>query len=192
MKTICVYCGSSSQADAVFFEAAREFGKILAENQITLVYGGGNMGLMGEIADSVLQSGGKVIGIIPQFMLDEGWFHSGLTELIVVETMHERKKKMIEISDALVALPGGCGTFEELFEALTWKQLGLITHPLVIANIADYYQPIISQLNSGVSEKFIREEHLKIFSVAHSHTEILPALQNSTLWCKTYRKFAQI
>ena len=192
MKSICVYCGSSSQVDKVFFEAARKFGKILAENNIALVYGGGSMGLMGEIAKSVLAEGGKAVGVQPRFMYDEGWFLPELSELIIVETMHERKHKMIEISDALVALPGGCGTFEELFEAITWKQLGLITHPIVIANINAYYQPIINLFDNAVKENFMREQHREMWKIAHSHNEILPAIQNSTAWCKTYRKFAAI
>ena len=192
MQTICVYCGSSSQVDADFFASAREFGKILAENNIVLVYGGGSAGLMGETAKSVLSAGGKAIGVIPQFMYDEGWYLPELSELIIVETMHERKQKMIEISDALVALPGGCGTFEELFEAITWKQLGLITHPVVIANLNNYYQPIINLFDNAVKEKFMREQHTEMWTVVHSPAEILPAIQNSTAWCKSFRKFAQL
>jgi len=192
MQTICVYCGSSSQVKPAFFEQARKFGKILAENQITLVYGGGNMGLMGEIAKSALEADGKVIGIIPQFMYDEKWFLSELTDLIITETMHERKQKMIEISDALVALPGGCGTFDELFEAITWKQLGLITQPIVIANVENYYQPILQMFDRAVEENFIREKHTEMWQIVNSPDEILPAIQNSAAWCKTYRKFAAI
>jgi len=192
MQTICVYCGSSSQVNPAFFEQARKFGKILAENHIALVYGAGNMGLMGEIAKSALENGGKVIGVIPQFMYDENWYLSELTELIITETMHERKQKMIEISDALVALPGGCGTFEELFEAITWKQLGLITQPIVIANFENYYQPILSMFDRAVEENFIREKHTQMWQIVNSPDEILPAIQNSATWCKTYRKFVAI
>ena len=192
MQKICVYCGSSSQVSSAFFEQAREFGKILAENNIALIYGGGNMGMMGEIAKSTLKAGGKVIGVIPQFMYDENWYLAELTDLIITETMHERKQKMIEMADALVALPGGCGTFEELFEAITWKQLGLITQPIVIANFENYYQPIVSMFDRAVEEQFIREQHTQMWQVVNSADEILPAIQNSTTWCKTYRKFAAI
>ena len=192
MQTICVYCGSSSQVKPAFFELAREFGKILAENQITLVYGAGNMGLMGEIAQSALSAGGKVIGIIPQFMYDENWHHSELTELIITQTMHERKQKMIEMADALVALPGGCGTFEELLEAITWKQLGLITQPIVIANCENYYQPILQMFDHAIEECFMREKHAQMWQVVNSPEKILPAIHNSLAWCKTYRKFAAI
>ena len=192
MKTICVYCGSSSQVNSAFFNSAREFGKILAENEITLVYGGGNMGMMGEIAKSALSAGGKVIGVIPQFMYDENWFHSELTDLIITETMHERKQKMIEMADALVALPGGCGTLEELFEAITWKQLGLITQPIVIANFENYYHAILQMFDRAVEERFMREKHAQMWQVVNSAEKILPAIHNSEAWCKTYRKFAAI
>jgi uncharacterized protein (TIGR00730 family) len=150
------------------------------------------MGMMGEIAKSTLKAGGKVIGVIPQFMYDENWYLAELTDLIITETMHERKQKMIEMADALVALPGGCGTFEELFEAITWKQLGLITQPIVIANFENYYQPIVSMFDRAVEEQFIREQHTQMWQVVNSADEILPAIQNSTTWCKTYRKFAAI
>jgi uncharacterized protein (TIGR00730 family) len=150
------------------------------------------MGLMGEIAKSTLAAGGKAIGVIPQFMYDENWFLSELTELIITETMHERKQKMVEISDALVALPGGCGTFEELFEAITWKQLGLITQPIVIANFKNYYQAVLQLFDRAVEERFMREKHAEMWQVVDSPDEILPAIRNSAAWCKTYRKFAAI
>lgn len=192
MQTVCVYCGSSSQVNPAFFEAAAKFGKILAENEISLVYGGGSIGLMGEIANSTLAAGGKVTGIIPQFMYDEKWFHPGLTDLIVVETMHERKQKMAEMADALVALPGGCGTFEELLEVITWKQLGLITQPIVIANFENYYQSLLKMFSQSVEEHFMREKHLDMWQVVCSPEEILPAIGSSVKWDKNYRKLAAI
>jgi len=129
MQYICVYCASSTQIKPVYFETADRLGKILAKEGIHLVYGGGSNGLMGQIADSALAAGGKVTGIIPRFMCEEKWDHNGLTELIITETMHERKEKIAMMADAAVALPGGCGTLEELLEVITWKQLGIFTNP---------------------------------------------------------------
>ena len=192
MQTICVYCGSSSQVNPAFFEAAVILGKIFAENEIRLVYGGGRVGLMGEIAKSVLAAGGKVTGIIPQFMYDENWYLPALTDLIITETMHERKQKMAAMADALVALPGGCGTFEELLEVITWKQLGLITQPIVIANFENYYAPLLQMFNQSVEANFMREKHLDMWQVVASPEEVLPAIHNSTKWDKNYRKFAAI
>ena len=192
MQTICVYCGSSSQVNPAFFKAAAKLGKIFAENEIRLVYGGGSLGLMGEIAKSTLEAGGKVTGVIPQFMYDENWYYPALTDLIITETMHERKQKMAAMADALVALPGGCGTFEELLEVITWKQLGLITQPIVIANFANYYEPLLQMFNQSVEEHFMREKHLEMWQVVNSPEEVLPAINNSIKWDKKYRKFAAI
>ena len=192
MQTICVYCGSSTQVSPAFFDAANKLGKILAENNISLVYGGGSAGLMGEIATSTLKAGGKVTGIIPRFMYEENWYHSCLTDLIITETMHERKQKMAEMADALVALPGGCGTFEELLEIITWKQLGLIIQPIVIANFENYYQPLLQMFDQSVEEHFMREKHLDMWQVVDSPEKILPAIDSSVKWNKNYRKFAAI
>lgn len=192
MQTICVYCGSSSQVNPAFFEAATKLGKIFAENNIRLVYGGGSLGLMGEIAKSVLEAGGKVTGVIPQFMYNENWYYPGLTDLIITENMHERKQKMAAMADALVALPGGCGTFEELLEVITWKQLGLITQPIVIANFENYYAPLLQMFDQSVEKRFMREKHLEMWQVVSSPEEILLAINNSVKWDKNYRKFAAI
>ncbi len=192
MQSICVYCGSSTQAKPAFFSAAAKFGEILAENNITLVYGGGCVGLMGEIATSTMKAGGKVKGIIPRFMYEENWYHPALTDLVIVETMHERKQKMAEMADALVALPGGCGTFEELLEVITWKQLGLITQPIVIADFENYYKPLLQMFSQAVEENFMRDKHLEMWQVVKTPEDILPAICNSAKWNKNYRKFAAI
>ena len=135
IKSVCVYCASSSKINPRYFEAARETGRLLAQSGMRCVCGAGNQGLMCTLADSVLENGGEVLGVIPRFMIDEGWCHKGLTETIVTADMHERKERMAQEADAVIALPGGCGTMEELFEIITWKQLGLYLDTIVILNI---------------------------------------------------------
>lgn len=190
MQTICVYCGSSSQVDSVYLQAAEDLGKILAGNRIRLVYGGGDIGLMGTLAKSVLKAGGEVTGIIPRFMYDENWFCPDVSDLVVVDSMHERKQMMANVSEALVALPGGIGTLEELLEIITWKQLGLVNKPIVIANINNYYTPLLQMLHDVAENKFMRDQHLKMWEVVDSVHDILPAIKNSTEWDMNSRKFA--
>ena len=192
MHYICVYCASSTQINPVYFEEAEKLGELLAENNLQLVYGGGSVGLMGRIADTMLENGGKVIGVIPQFMCEQEWNHNGLNELIVTETMHERKEKMAFMSDAAVALPGGCGTFEELLEVITWKQLGIFTKPIIIVNINGYYDPLIAMLHKAIDEKFMRELHRGIWTVVNSADEVIPAIKNAPAWDKSVRKLAAI
>lgn len=192
MRNICVYCGSSTKVDVAFLESAFRLGKILAQNDLRLVYGGGSLGLMGEVAKGVLSEGGQVTGVIPRFMYEENWYYPDVTELEIVETMHERKLKMAELADAFVALPGGCGTMEELFEIITWKQLGLTVKPIVIANINSYYSPLINMFDSSVKEQFMREKHLDMWKVVNNVNEILPAIEDSVMWDTSYRKFAAI
>jgi uncharacterized protein (TIGR00730 family) len=176
----------------VYFEAAEKLGKLLAENHLQLVYGGGSVGLMGRIANTMLENGGKVTGVIPQFMCEQEWHHDGLNELIVTETMHERKEKMAFMSDAAVALPGGCGTFEELLEVITWKQLGIFTKPIIIVNINGYYDPMIAMLHKAIDEKFMRELHRDIWTVVDSAEEVISAIKNAPAWDKSVRKLAAI
>jgi uncharacterized protein (TIGR00730 family) len=180
MQYICVYCASSTQINEAYFSAAEQLGKALANNSIQLVYGGGSVGLMGKIADAVLDTGGKVIGVIPKFMYEQNWNHSGLTELIITRTMHERKEKMAMMSDAAVALPGGCGTFEELLEVITWKQLGIFTKPIIIVNINGYYDPLIEMLNTAIEQKFMKDSHRSIWTVVTTAQEVLPAIQHAS------------
>jgi uncharacterized protein (TIGR00730 family) len=157
LKRICVFCGSSSGLRAVYAQAAQAVGRLLCRRGIALVYGGGNVGLMGVLADACLAQGGQVIGVIPQALVDREVAHIGLTELRVVKSMHERKAVMAELSDAFVALPGGYGTWEELFEMLTWSQLGLQRKPCGLLNVNGYYDPLLELANEAVSEGFLRE-----------------------------------
>lgn len=191
-KKICVYCGSSTQVNPVYFETARKLGEFFAKNEIEAIYGGGSIGLMGTLADSILENNGKIIGIIPRFMVEENWEHNNLSELIIVETMHERKEKMAFMSDAAVALPGGCGTMEELLEVITWKQLGIFTKPIVIVNTNNYFDHLIAMLEKAVNENFMRELHKNIWTVVENAEQVLYAINNATVWDNSIRKFAAI
>jgi uncharacterized protein (TIGR00730 family) len=192
MKTVCVYCASSTQIDVCFFQAASRLGEIFAQEGVQVVFGGGCTGLMGALADSVLAAGGKIVGVIPQFMCDEAWHHETLSELFVVDTMHERKEKMARMADAVVALPGGCGTLEELLEAITWKQLGIISSPIVILNTDGYYNPLIEMLDKAVEAKFMRDIHRKMWNVVETPEDILPAIETAFKWTENARNWAAI
>ena len=156
VTSLCVYCGSSSGENPEYAEQARAFGAEMARRDITLVYGGGNVGLMGVVADAVLACGGKVIGVIPRQLVDREVAHAGLTELQVVDTMHQRKTRMFELSDAFVALPGGFGTLDEMFEMLTWSQLGLHGYPCAFLDVRGYYAPLRGMMDHMVGEGFVR------------------------------------
>ncbi|WP_068776781.1 TIGR00730 family Rossman fold protein [Paenibacillus sp. FJAT-26967] len=159
MKSIAVFCGSSNGASAVYKEGAAALGKELAKRGITLIYGGASVGLMGAVADAVLAEGGKVIGVIPQMLQTREIAHTNLTELIVVESMHERKAKMEQLSDGFLALPGGPGTLEEFVEIYTWAQLGLHRKPFGLLNIQDYYEPLVKFFDHMTSEQFLQEKY---------------------------------
>ena len=189
---ICVYCGSSGQVRPSYFEAARRLGEIFAQESVSLVYGAGHMGLMGEIANSVLENNGEVTGVIPSFMVDEGWSHNALSNLIITENMHERKQTMARLADAAIAMPGGCGTLEELLEIITWKQLGLFTKPIVILNIDGYFNKLLEILELAVTEKFMRVEHARMWEVVEKPEDVLPAIRNAAEWDVNCRKFAAI
>jgi uncharacterized protein (TIGR00730 family) len=192
MKTICVYCASSTQVKSTYFKATARLAKILAEENISIVYGGGSMGLMGQLADSTIAAGGNITGIIPRFMCEVEWNHTKLNELVLVETMHERKEKMAMMADAVVALPGGCGTLEELLEVITWKRLGIFTKPIVIVNLEGYFDALITMLNRAVDEHFMREEHRQMWKVVESPEEVLKAIQDSVSWDENARSFAAL
>jgi uncharacterized protein (TIGR00730 family) len=159
-KGITVYCASSVRIDKKYFEAAEELGKKIAATGLPVINGAGRMGLMGAVNDSVLAAGGKAIGVIPQFMVDNGWQHTGLTEMHVVKTMHERKALMAELSCGAIALPGGIGTFEELMEIITWRKLGLYSGNVVIYNVDGYFDDLIAMLHHAIDEGFMHDEHL--------------------------------
>ncbi len=165
MKAICVYCGSSVGVKPIYAQAAQEFGRALVEAGCSLVYGGGRVGLMGVIADEVLAAGGRVVGVIPELLVDKEVGHKGLTELHVVPDMHQRKRMMADLSDAFVALPGGAGTLEELFEVYTWAQLGYHQKAIGLYDIGGYYAPLIAMLEHTVSEGFMQQAYLNILQI---------------------------
>jgi uncharacterized protein (TIGR00730 family) len=162
MKRVAVYCGSSAGDEETFSEHARQLARVLRNNNLGLVYGGGNVGLMGVIADEMLRVGGEVIGVIPQRLFDYEVAHKGLTQLFVVNDMHERKMKIFQLSDACIALPGGVGTMEEIFEAFTWTQLGFHRKPVGVLNVNGFYHLLDALLNNMVDHKFLKQEHKNV------------------------------
>jgi uncharacterized protein (TIGR00730 family) len=161
MQTLCVFCGSSTGNDPLYIEKARELGHKMADAGLELVYGGGSIGLMGELADAVIERRGRVTGVIPKFLYDKELGHEGVTELIVVDSMHERKMKMAERADGFLAMPGGIGTMEELFEVFTWSQLSLIRKPVALFNLNHYFDALLAFLDHMVTEGFLVEEMRK-------------------------------
>ena len=192
MNSVCVYCASSTQIDEKYFRAAEELGTLIAQRGLRLITGAGKMGLMNAVEEAALAAGGKATGIIPSFMIKEGWHHTGLTELIETASMHERKQMMADLSDGAIALPGGCGTFEELLEIITWKQLGLYLGPVVILNLNGYYDHLLAQLSRALEDKFMRDIHANIWQVATTPQEAIELLLNTPNWDKSVRKFAAI
>lgn len=192
ITSVCVYSASSTKIDPAYFEAARELGTLLGKRHIEVINGAGNMGLMAAVADAALAAGGPVTGVIPRFMVEQGWHHTGLTRLIEVENMHERKKQMAEMSDAVIALPGGCGTLEELLEVITWKQLGLYLNPIVILNTKGYFNPLLDMMRKAVEENFMRAQHQTIWHVAETPREAVELVHTLPLWDVSIRKFAAI
>mgnify|MGYP000277689225 FL=1 len=192
INSVCVYSASSTKINPVYFKAAEELGSLLAEHHIRLINGAGSIGLMCAVADAVLKNGGEVTGVIPRFMVEQNWHHTGLTELIEVESMHERKQKMANLSDGIVALPGGCGTLEELLEIITWKQLGLYLNPIVILNVNGFFDPLLEMLGKAIDENFMRQQHGDIWKVAQTPEEALRLLYETPVWDISIRKFAAI
>ena len=192
IKNVCVYSASSTKIAPVYFAAAEELGRLLAMRDINLINGAGSIGLMAATSDACLAAGGTVTGVIPQFMVEQDWQHKGLTQLIVTETMHERKQTMAEMSDGVIALPGGCGTMEELLEIITWKQLGIYLNPIVILNIDGFYNPLLEMLQHAIDGNFMRPEHQNIWQVATSAQEAVELLYTTPIWSKDVRKFAAI
>ncbi|MDX1909255.1 MAG: TIGR00730 family Rossman fold protein [Bacteroidia bacterium] len=179
MKSVCVFCGSQRGHDPVYAAAARETGETLARQGITLVYGGGSVGLMGIVADAALEAGGTVVGVIPDFLdkLEAG--HNGLTEKIIVETMHQRKALMASRSEGFIALPGGLGTMDELFEILTWAQLGLHTHPIGLLNVAGYYDALLALLDSMRDTRFVSPRNRNLLLADTDLTQLLGLMKSS-------------
>lgn len=192
IKSVCVYCASSTQIDQLYFDTAKELGHLLAQKGIRLINGAGNIGLMGALSDAALEGGGQVTGVIPSFMVEQHWHHPHLSELLVTETMHERKQMMADLSNGAIALPGGCGTMEELLEVITWKQLGLYAHPIVILNVNGFFNPLLEMLQRAIDQRFMRTIHAHIWQVARSAEEAVEYLYTTPLWDKSIRKLAAI
>ena len=183
-----MYCASATDIDPLYTQTAQQLGAIFAAKNIRLINGGGCIGLMRAMADEVLAHGGQVTGIIPQFMVEQRWHHTRLSKLIVVNSMHERKKTMADLSDGAIALPGGCGTLEELLEIITWKQLGLYRKPIVILNTNNYFDPLLSMFKEAVKQGFMREYHPTLWEVAQTPLEAVNLLLNTPLWNTSIRK----
>ncbi len=192
IKRVAVYAASSSQVSCEYIDAAAELGRTLAAEGIEIVYGAGKVGLMGALADAALDAGGKVTGVIPQFMVDNGWCREKLTNLIVTPDMHTRKEKIVSLADATIALPGGVGTLEELMEIITWKQLGLYANPIVILNTRGYFNPLKEMLERAVEEKFMREIHRNLWSIADTPRQAADLIMNTPQWDTAISKMAQM
>jgi len=178
MKSICVYCGSADGISPDFLAAARLTGQTLARSGLTLIYGGGKTGLMGEVADGVLESGGEVIGVIVENMNTTALAHPGLTRMEVTPTIHERKARMYELADGYIALPGGYGTLDELFETLTWAQIGVHEKPVGLLNVNGYYNPLLQMLDRAAEEKFLFPEHRKNLLCDADPARLLELMRN--------------
>ncbi len=190
---VCVYAASSDYAPTQYTDEARRLGVLLAQAGCEIVYGGGSRGSMGAVADGALSAGGKVIGILPRFMADLEWGHPGLTRLELVSDMRERKHRLLTGSDAVVALPGGCGTLEELFEAITLKRLGLYFNPIVLLDTRGYWQPLLKFLDEQViAERFLNPEHRGLWSCAATPEDVLPTIRDAPRWNAQAREFASV
>ena len=189
---IAVYCASSTKIHPDYLHAAAELGTLMAKQRIGLINGAGNMGLMAATSNAALAAGGEVTGVIPTFMVENGWHHTGLTRLIETADMHQRKQTIADLSDGCIALPGGCGTIEELMEIITWKQLGIYLKPIVILNLRGYYDPLLQQLQRGIDEHFMSPLHAKIWRVASTPQEALDLALSTPLWDPSLGKLAAI
>ncbi len=191
-KKIAVYCASSTQIDDCYFKDARRLGQLMGEQGVTLINGAGNMGLMAESANGCLEAGGKAIGVIPTFMIKEGWCHDGMTQIIETTDMHERQAKMAEMNDAGIFLPGGIGTFAEMTELIMWKQLGLYLKPIVLLNTCGYFDSMLNTLHQAINENFMRPVHADTWCVAPTPEEALRMALETPLWDTSIRRFAKI
>lgn len=178
MKSICVFCGSNTGFSPKYVEVAQQLGYLFVERDIRLIYGGGNVGLMGAMADAMLEKGGKVTGVIPHFLMEKEVGHTGLDEQILVDTMHIRKQKMADMSEGFIAMPGGFGTMDELNEILTWSQLGLHSHPIGVLNVNGYYDHLLGMFDKMVTEGFLRQENRNIVLDADSSEDLLEQMAN--------------
>lgn len=189
---VCVYCASSAHCDRAYRDAATALGRRLAEAGCTVVYGGGAVGLMGALANAALAAGGEVVGIIPRFMTEIEWQHPDVVNLEIVEDMRERKHRLLTGSDAVVALPGGSGTLEELFEALTLKRLGLYFNPIVLLDTNGFYQPLQRFMEQIVEQRFMNREHLAMWSLVERVEDVLPTIRATPRWREDARAYAAV
>jgi uncharacterized protein (TIGR00730 family) len=192
IRSVCVYCASSGRSPEIYLDAAARLGRELAQAGMRIVYGGSSLGSMGRMAEAALAAGGHVTGVLPGFMDELEWGHRALTELRIVGDMHERKRTMLELADAVVALPGGCGTLEELFEAITWKRLGLFFGPVVLVNVNGFFDPCVALLERAVEEHFMDERHRAMWSVAADPESVVETLRAAPEWPREARRFAAI
>ena len=181
VKALCVYCGSSNDVDPSHLAAAREMGRLAAERGIEIVFGGGHVGMMGALADGALAAGGRVTGIIPEILRIREAAHGGVTDMIYVDSMHTRKRKMFERSDAFCVLPGGMGTLDEMFEMITWKQLGLHDKPVILVNFRGYWTPLLDMIEHQIASGYIRPPHTRLFRVVERIESVFDALEESPL-----------
>jgi uncharacterized protein (TIGR00730 family) len=191
-RRVAVYCASSESCDAVYHEAAHTLGRLFAESEVAIVYGGGAKGCMGALADGALSAGGRVLGVIPNFMEELEWAHRGLSELKLVDDMRTRKHLMLEKSDAVVALPGGCGTLEELFEAITLKRLGIWFGPIIMVNTGGFFDPCVALLQRCIEERFMGARHQEMWSVVDGPDDVLGAIAAAPQWPEEARSFATL
>jgi uncharacterized protein (TIGR00730 family) len=189
---VCIFASSSNRIDGEYEAAASRLGTLLAASGMEVIFGGGGIGLMGKLADAVISGGGTITGVIPGFMKEEGWDHTEVKDMIVTSDMGERKKRMFGISDAVVALPGGIGTLEELTEAITLKQLGIYKGPVVILNTLDYYRSLIEFLDHMISQHFLKQEHKVIWEVVNTPEEVVQYLKDYEGWIEDPRRIARI
>ncbi len=188
----CVFCASSTKVDSAYIKDAEKLGLILSNNNITMNYGGGAVGLMGAIANSMLQANGNITGFIPKFMVEVEWEHKGVKDMVHVDTMAERKQLLVKDVDAVIALPGGTGTLEELFEVLSNKKLGLFTKPVILLNTKGFFDPLIDMLQKTIDENFMRPEHKDLWTVVDKPEDVIPAIESASTWSLDAFKFAAV
>lgn len=189
-RRVSVFCASSAKVNGSYLEAAGKLGQILANAGIAANYGGGAAGLMGKLADNMISAGGSIRGIIPRFMVEQGWNHPDIADMMIVEDMHERKKRLARNIDAFIALPGGVGTLEELLEMITLKQLGKVLVPIIIINTNNFFNPFLEMLDKMVEEQFMRKIHRNIWQVVEQPEEVLEAIRNAPGWDGSAIKYA--
>ena len=189
---ILTYAASSGLLPQIYVDGAIELGSMAAQRGHTIINGAGRTGLMGAVTKGAMQAGGKAIGVIPKFMIEHGWQHTGMTELVITEDMHERKEQMASRSDAVIALPGGVGTMEELLEIITWKQLGLYLKPIVILNIDHYFDPLLQQMSKAIEQNFMRNFHNRLWNVAETPEEAITLCETTPMWNPGLTKYAAI